>query len=82
MPDYEGGTIIETINKVEDFYFDDERVSEPFYVVYGSFKIDFKTSSMLIASFPDLYRAIDLVENLTGNYVKETEQPIYRPESQ
>jgi hypothetical protein len=78
ITDYNGGSVLETINKMEDFYFDDERIGDPFYGVYGSFKIDFKQSSMLITFSDSLERAIKLVENLTGNYVKETEQPIYR----
>lgn len=78
LTDHEGGTIFETVNNMEDFYFNEERIDQPFYAVYGSFKIDFKTSSRLIGTYSSLSQAISLVENLTGNFVKETEQPIYR----
>jgi hypothetical protein len=47
-------------------------------MVYGTFKAQFNKSSMVIGTFDQLHSAIDLVENLTGNYVKETEQPVYR----
>lgn len=78
ISDYEGGSILETVNKLEDFYFDDDRIGEPFYAVFGSFKTGFPKSSMLVGTFENLSQAIDLVESLTGNYVKETEQPVYR----
>lgn len=78
LRDYSGEPIIETIIKMEDFYFDDERIGSPFYMVYGAFKTDSKRSSMVIGSFSELSKAIDLVENLSGNCVTETEQPVYR----
>jgi hypothetical protein len=78
ISDYSGRTITETINKMEDYYFDDDRIGNPFYMVYGTFKAQFNKSSMVIGTFDQLHSAIDLVENLTGNYVKETEQPVYR----
>lgn len=78
LTDYENGTIFETVNNIEDYYFNNQRIDQPFYAVYGSFKIDFKTSSFLIGTFSSLAQAISLVENLTGNFIKETEEPVYR----
>ena len=77
-PDYEGGSIVETVNKMEDFYFDEERVGEPYYAVYATLKAGFNKPSILISTFTSLDRAIDLVQNITGNYMIETEQPVYR----
>ena len=78
VPDYSGGSIVETVNKMEDFYFDYERVGDPYYAVYGTLKSGFNRPSILISTFTSLDRAIDLVENITGNYMTETEQPVYR----
>jgi hypothetical protein len=71
--------IIERVSRMEDYYFNEERVGEPYYVVYGSLKIDFKESSKFVASFESLNQAINLVEHLTGNPVTETDLPVYRP---
>ena len=78
ISDYEGGTIPETIKKMEDYYFSEERVGEPYYVIYGSLKTDFKESSKFIAAFEDLKRVIELVEHLTGNKIEETDLPVYK----
>ena len=78
LTDYDGGSIIETVSNIEDYYFNDERVGDPYYVVFGSLKIDFKESSKFIAYFEHLHQAINLVEHLTGNPIVETEVPIFR----
>ena len=78
ISDYNGGIIVETVNKIEDFYFDDNRIGEPFYAVFGTFKDNLNRSSMLIGTFENLSQAIDIIENITGNHVRETEQPVYR----
>jgi hypothetical protein len=79
LNDYNGDTFIERVSRMEDYYFNEERVGEPYYVVYGSLKIDFKESSKFVASFESLNQAINLVEHLTGNPVTETDLPVYRP---
>lgn len=78
IPDYTGGSIVETVNEMEDFYFDDERIGDPYYAVYATLKAGFNRPSILVATFTSLARAIDLVENITGNYMIETKQPVYR----
>ena len=78
ISDYSGRTIVETVIKMEDFYFDEERIGDPYYAVYGTLKAGFNKPSILIGTFTSLNRAIDLVENITGNYMIETEQPVYR----
>lgn len=78
LNDHSGDSFIERVSNIEDFYFNDERIGEPYYLVYGSLKIDFKESSKFISSFENLNQAISLVEHLTGNKITETEVPIYR----
>ena len=58
---------------MEDYYFFDERIGEPYYVIYGSLKSDTKKSLKFIAAFEELKRAIQLVQHFTGNDIEETE---------
>lgn len=78
ITDYEGGTIIETVTRMEDYYFCDERKGEPYYLIHGILKPDFKSSVKFIAAFDSLKQAIELVENLSGNNITETEVPVYK----
>jgi len=78
ITDYDGGTIIETIKRMEDYYFCDERVGEPYYLVHGILKPDFRHSVKFIAASDTLKNAIELVEHLSGNDVIETEVPVYK----
>ncbi|NBQ16947.1 hypothetical protein EBU24_01380 [bacterium] len=71
ITDYEGGFIIETVKNREEYFDDTEVIGEPFYAVYGSFKIDFVQSSFKIMITDKLEDAISLVEHLTGNKVSE-----------
>lgn len=82
ISDYAGDTIIEKVSRMEDYYFNDDRVGEPYYIVYGSFKPEFNQSSKLIGSFESLDQAIVLVEHLTGNSVIETEVPVYKDKNE
>lgn len=79
ISDYNGGSIIERVSRMEDYYFNEERVDEPYYVVYASLKDHFNESSKFIGAFDQLNMAISLVEHLTGNKVTETDVGIYRP---
>lgn len=78
ISDYEGGTIIETINNMEDFYFDEQRIGNPFYAIYAILKEGSAKASILISTKYSLDDAIYLVQSLSGNYMIETEQPVYR----
>jgi hypothetical protein len=71
ITDYEGSCILETVKSAEEYYDDTEMVGEPFYAVYGSFKIDFVQSSCKIMITDKLEEAIAIVEHLTGNKVQE-----------
>lgn len=71
ITDYQGGTIVESIKSVEDYFNETEAAGEPFYTVYGLFKIGFVQSAMKIMTTTDLKKAIDLVEHLSGNKIDE-----------
>ncbi|NBU33521.1 hypothetical protein EB118_10315 [bacterium] len=71
ITDYEGGVIVESIKSAEEYYDDEEMIGEPFYAVYGSFKIGFVQSSSKILVTDNLEEAISIVEHLTGNKAQE-----------
>jgi hypothetical protein len=78
ITDYEGGTIIETVIRMEDYYFSDERVGDPYYLIHGTLKPDFKQKVRFIAAFDNLKQAIELVESISGNNITETEVPVFK----
>lgn len=78
ITDYEGGTIIETITKMEDYYFSEERVDEPYYLIHARLKPDFNQTTKFVAAFESLQKTIELVEILSGNKITETELPVYK----
>lgn len=78
ITDYEGGGVVETINSMEDFYFDDERIGDPFYAIYATLKEGSTKRSILISTKDSLDDAIYLVQSLSGNHMIETDQPVYR----
>lgn len=78
ISDYNGDTVVDTIQRMEDYYFYDNRIGEPYYIIYGVTKNNPDSSTKFIAAFQDLKRAINIVENLTGNIVQETELPVYK----
>lgn len=78
ITDYDGGTIIETIKRMEDYYVCDERKGEPYYLIHGTLKPDFKQNSKFIAAFDSLKQAISLVESLSGNAIIETDVPVFK----
>lgn len=72
LSDYEGGTIPEEVNSLEEYFnLDEEAIGDPYYAVYASFKFDFKTGPVKIFEGDDLKTAIFIVENLSGNKVIE-----------
>ena len=78
ISDYDGGTIIETVTRMEDYYLNTERIGEPYYLIHGTLKPDFKQTVKFIAAFENLKQAIELVQCLSGNDVIETEVPVYK----
>lgn len=74
ITDYAGGTILEEVNSLEEYFNTDLMgIDEPYYAVYGSFKFDFVRSPIKILETPDLKVAIDIVEQMTGNKIKEND---------
>ena len=63
---------------MEDYYFCDERQGEPYYLIHGTLKPDFKQNVKFIAAFDNLKQAIELVEHLSGNNINETEVPVFK----
>ena len=72
IKDYNGESIIERVSRMEDYYLSNERIDEPYYVVYASLKEHINESSKVIGAFEQLKMALNLVEHLTGNKVIET----------
>ncbi len=69
--DYSGGHIVETVKNTEDYFDDDGMIGSPYYIIYGHFKSNFSTTSLYIMETEFLYQAINIVETLTGNDIKE-----------
>lgn len=75
ISDHNGGTVIDTINSLEEFFnIDGIGENEPFYIVSGTFKMDIPRGPIKIFETPDLKVAIFVVESLTGNKVIEDDQ--------
>ena len=63
---------IDAIQTKDEYYtYDRNLYGDPFYQVYGSFKIDFAQTGMIITETDDLEYAINLVENLTGEKIRD-----------
>jgi hypothetical protein len=74
LSDYEGGTIPEEVNNLEEYFnVDGLSIDDPYYAVYATFKMDIPRGPIKIFETPDLKVAIYIVEQLTGNKVKENE---------
>ena len=70
--DYNGGTVLDEINSLEEFFnIDGIGVDDPFYVVSGTFKMNISRGPVKIFETPDLKVAVFVVESLTGNKVVE-----------
>jgi hypothetical protein len=72
ITDYSGGTIPEEVDSLEE-YFNTDLMSkdDPYYAVYATFKMDVQRGPIKIFETPDLKVAVYIVEQLTGNNVKE-----------
>lgn len=72
ITDYNGGTIPEEINSLEEYFnMDGLSKDEPYYAVYGTFKLDIPRGPIKIFETPDLKAAVYIVEQLSGNRVVE-----------
>jgi hypothetical protein len=67
VSDYYGGTIIEEIKTAEEFLNSDEQaVDEPFYRVFGVYRIPAPISRKALGDFYDYKQAVQFLEDLTG----------------
>ena len=74
ITDYAGGTIPEEVNSLEEYFNTDLMAQDdPYYAVYATFKMDVQRGPIKIFETPDLKIAVYVVEQLTGNKVKEDE---------
>ena len=74
ISDHNGGTIPEEVFTLEEYFnIDGIGIDEPYYMVYGSFKLDFPQGPIKILETYDLKSAINIVETLSGNKVIENE---------
>lgn len=74
ITDYNGGTIPEEVETLEE-YFNTDLMSndDPYYAVYATFKMDIPKGPIKIFETPDLKVAVYIVEQLSGNKVIEDE---------
>ena len=74
ISDYNGGIIPEEVNSLEEYFnIDALGLNESYYAVYATFKMDIPRGPIKIFETPDLKVAIYIIEQLTGNKVKEDE---------
>jgi hypothetical protein len=74
ITDYAGGSIPEEVNSFEEYFNADLLAKDdPYYAVYATFKMDIPRGPIKIFETPDLKVAVYVVEQLTGNKVKEDE---------
>jgi hypothetical protein len=74
ISDYNGGFIPEEVNSLEEYFnVDGMGIDDPYYIITGSFKFDFARTPIKIMETSELKIAIDIVEQLTGNIIKEDE---------
>lgn len=72
ITDYNGGSIPEEVNSLEEYFnFDGMTKGDPYYAIYGTFKLDIPRGPIKIFETEDLRAAIFIVESLTGNKVSE-----------
>jgi hypothetical protein len=74
ITDYNGGTIPEEVETLEEYFnIDGLSINEPYYAIYGTFKMDVPRGPIKIFETDELRSAVYIVEQLTGNKVVENE---------
>lgn len=70
LPDYEGGTIIESVTSAEEFLnTDEEALDDPFYRIFAVYKKETNRSKKAIADFYDVDQAREFLYDLTGENI-------------
>lgn len=78
IPDYDGGTVIETVKTAEEYLNADEiALDEPFYRIFGIYKPktwmekygydNYIEKKRVIGDFYNIKEAVKFLEELTGN---------------
>ena len=74
ISDHNGGTIPEEVFTLEEYFnIDGLSIGEPYYGIYGTFKLDIPKGPVKIFETDELRMAIYIVEQLSGNKVHENE---------
>lgn len=74
ITDYNGGSLPEEVSSLEEYFnVDGMSKSDPYYAIYGTFKLDIPRGPVKIFETEELRVAVYVVEQLTGNTVKEDE---------
>ena len=72
MTDDYNSDFIEEVKTLEEYYnMDGLGVDDPFYAVYGTFKLNIPRGSLKLFESDDLKSAIFIVQELSGNKVVE-----------
>lgn len=72
ISDYEGGSIPEEAKSIEEYFnVDGEGVGDPYYAVFGTFKMNISRGQIKLFETDRLKDAIFMVESITGNTVAE-----------
>lgn len=72
ISDHNGGFIPEEVNNLEEYFnLDNLSKDEPYYAIYGTFKLDIPRGAVKIFETDELRSAVFIVEQLTGNKVNE-----------
>lgn len=73
ITDYNGGSIPEEVNSMEEYYnLDGMSKGDPYYAIYGTFKMNIARGPIKIFETDELKVAIFVIEHLTGNKIYET----------
>ena len=74
ITDYNGGSIPDEIHSMEEYFnMDGMSKSDPYYAVYGTFKLNVSRGPIKIFETEELRVAVYVVEQLSGNKVVEDE---------
>lgn len=74
ITDYNGGSIPDEVNSLEEYYnLDGLTKGDPYYAIYGTFKFNISRGPIKIFETDELKVAILVVEHLSGNKVIEND---------
>lgn len=74
ITDYNGGSIPEEVASLEEYFnIDDMSKGDPYYAIYGTFKLDIPRGPVKIFETAELRVAVFIIEQLSGNKVQEDE---------